>query len=309
MRPCIRVGIVLFAWQIMSLAAYCQIEGIGPVGDIRLIQGGFQFVEGPAWDGQDTLYLTDIPANRIYQVDADGQVSVFLEPSGSANGLMINRDGTIFACQMEGQVVAIDPSTKEVRVISDRYMDNHYNAPNDLVLDKAGGLYFTDPHFRAPDPLPQGVTAVYYVDAQGEVTRLVSDLQAPNGVILSPDEKTLYVVPSLQKEMMAYPVNGPGELGEGRVLCTLEQRTPDGNAGGDGLTVDTNGNLYITSGLGVQVFDSDGELLGIIEFPEQPANVTFGGPERNILYATARTGLYAAPMQATGHAFPGTGER
>jgi gluconolactonase len=154
-------------------------------------------------------------------------------------------------------------------------------------------------------PLPQEVTAVYYVSADGKVTRLIDDLKAPNGVILSPDEKTLYVIPSQQAEMMAYPVEAPGKLGKGRVFCTLKQAEGKSGTGGDGLTVDSKGNLYITSGLGLQVYNPEGKLLGIIAFPEQPANVTFGGPELKTLYVTARTSLYTCPMEVKGHRFPG----
>ena len=291
---------------LLALPAPAQdaIDGIGPTGQVRKVRGDFQFTEGPAWNGE-SLYFTDIPANRIYRVGENDQVSVFLEPSDHANGLMFNAAGTLFACQMDGRVVSIDPRTKEITVVAGEYMGKRFNAPNDLVLDSAGGIYFTDPMFRAPDPRPQDKLGVYYADARGKVTRLVDDLPNPNGVILSPDEKTLYVVPTGQKEMMAYPVQSPGRIGQGRVFCTLKQRQPGGNNGGDGLTVDTKGNLYITSALGVQVFDPEGKLLGIIEFPEQPANVTFGGPDRRTLYVTARTSLYAADMEAQGHAFSG----
>ena len=164
-------------------------------------------------------------------------------------------------------------------------------------------MYFTDPHFRAREPLPQGVPAVYYISPKLEVTRLIDNLQAPNGVILSPDEKTLYVIPSMQAEMMAYPIEAPGKLGAGRVFCVLEQAPGKKNQGGDGLTIDTRGNLYITSALGLQVFDPQGKMLGVISVPEQPANVTFAGPENRTLYVTARTSVYAIPMQATGHRF------
>lgn len=288
------------------LPAADPIDGIGPVGDVRKVEGKFQFTEGPAWDGHGTLYFSDIPANRIYQLDTGtNRISVFLEPSGHANGLMVNSAGMIFASQMDGQIVKIDPKSKKVTPVAEGYMGKRFNAPNDLVLDKAGGVYFTDPHFRAPQPLPQGKVAVYYADAHGKVTRLIDDLPDPNGVILSPDEKTLYVIPSGQKEMMAYPVESAGKLGDGRVFCSLRQKNPEGNAGGDGLTIDSRGNLYITSALGLQVFDPHGKMLGIIEFPEQPANCTFGGKDLKTLYATARTGLYAADMKVTGHAFPG----
>jgi gluconolactonase len=310
MKRC--AGLALFAvWTAVSCAhgqEAKRIEGIGPTGPIKKVQGEFQFTEGPAWDGQGRLYFTDIPANRIVRYEPGGEAATWLEPSGHANGLMVNAEGTIFACQMDGKIISIDPKTKKVTVVTGEYEGQRYNAPNDLVLDQAGGVYFTDPHFRAPEPLPQGRTAVYYVDAEGKVTRLIDDLPAPNGVILSPDEKTLYVIPSGQKQMMAYPVQSPGKIGQGRVYCELKQKADGGNSGGDGLTIDTAGNLYVTSQLGIQVFSPQGKLLGIIEFPEQPANATFGGKDRKTLYVTARTGLYAAPMEATGHAFPGQRE-
>ncbi|HSG71276.1 MAG TPA: SMP-30/gluconolactonase/LRE family protein, partial [Planctomycetaceae bacterium] len=154
-------------------------------------------------------------------------------------------------------------------------------------------------------PLPQKTTAFYYRSAEGKVTRLADDLKAPNGVILSPDEKTLYVIPSMQEEMWAYPVISPGELGPGKVFCKLKQAEGKSGGGGDGLTIDTKGNLYITSGLGLQVFSPEGKHLGTIEFPEQPANVTFGGPDSKTLFVTARKSLYSVEMEATGHAFPG----
>jgi gluconolactonase len=143
------------------------------------------------------------------------------------------------------------------------------------------------------------------VGGNGQAARLIDDLPNPNGVILSPDEKTLYVIPSGQAEMMAYPVLSPGKIGAGKVFCTLQQAEGKKGTGGDGLTVDVKGNLYITSGLGLQVFSPTGSLLGIIKLPEQPANVTFGGRDNKTLYVTARTSLYTVPMAVAGHVFPG----
>ncbi|MBM4073265.1 MAG: SMP-30/gluconolactonase/LRE family protein [Planctomycetes bacterium] len=280
------------------------VPGIGPVGKIVKVHGGFKFTEGPTADRDGNLYFSDIPANTIHKVDRDGKLSVFTDKSNHTNGLMVNGKNEIVACEMDGRIVALDVKTKKVRVIAGKHDGKRFNAPNDLVLDKAGGVYFTDPVFRAPKPLPQGKLAVYYVDAKGKVTRLIDNLPNPNGVILSPDEKTLYVIPSGQADMMAYPVMSPGKIGDGKVFCTLKQPKGKKGTGGDGLTVDTKGNLYITSGLGLQVFSPAGKLLGIIPFPEQPANVTFGGPDMKTLYVTARTSLYSAPMEAVGHRFP-----
>lgn len=284
------------------------IPGLGPTGPVVKLHGGFKFTEGPAGDRQGNVYFSDIPANRIYKVDSAGALSVFLEPSNSANGLMVTGSGDIDACEMEGRVVAISPDGKKVRPLAETYEGHRFNAPNDLVVDRTGGVYFSDPQFKAPQPLPQGKTAVYYISPSGTVTRLIDDLKAPNGVILSPDEKTLYVIPSQQAEMMAYPVSEPGKLGPGRVFCTLKQPEGKSGTGGDGLTVDAQGNLYITSGLGLQVFSSAGKALGIIAFPEQPANATFAGPDGKTLYVTARTSLYTVPMAVKGHVFPAGGK-
>src|SRR6476619_7020268 len=155
--------------------------------------------------------------------------------------------------------------------------------------------------FRAPTPLPQGVQAFYYRAADGKVTRLGVVEKAPNGIILSPDEKKLYVIPSQQAEMLAYPVEAPGKIGQQRVFCTVKQAAGKSAGGGDGCAMDTKGNLYIATALGVQVFSPQGSLLGVIEFPEQPSNCDFGGKDFKTLYVTARTSVYAVPMEATGH--------
>ena len=282
-----------------------NIEGIGKFGPAEKLHSDFQFTEGPASDQAGNLYFTDIPANRIYKLDANGNKAVFIEPSGHANGLMIDGVGNLVACQMDGQVVSFNIKTKEASMLAKSYMQQRFNAPNDLVIDKSGGVYFTDPHYRAPMPLPQRTMAVYYRAANGFVSRLIDDLDAPNGVILSPDEKTLYVIPSQQETMMAYPVESPGVLGDGKVFCKLKQPEGQTGRGGDGLTMDEKGNLYITSGLGLQVVSPEGKMLGLLEFPEQPANVTFGGAENKTLFVTARTSLYKMAAPVAGHRFTG----
>lgn len=211
----------------------------------------------------------------------------------------------LLACEMDGQLKQYDLATAKETSLASTYKDTRFNAPNDVVIDKSGGIYFTDPRFRAPDPWPQEKEAVYYRAADGQVTRLIEDRIAPNGVILSPDEKTLYVIPSMEKQMWAYSVESPGKIGKGKVFCELTQPEGKTDSGGDGLTIDTNGNLYITTGLGLQVYDATGKQLGIIKIPEQPANVTFGGKDRKTLFVTARTSLYSVQTKATGHVFPG----
>lgn len=302
MRPL--TTLLIFAACVPELLAADPIPGIGPSGEVQRLHTGFEFTEGPASDAAGNIWFTDIPRNQIHHIDPAGKLSVFIEPAGHCNGLMVVGD-RLLACEMDGRLKQFSLTDKKETALADQYEGKRFNAPNDLVIDQSGGIYFTDPRFRAPDPWPQGKEAVYYRAADGAVTRIIEDRKAPNGVILSPDEKTLYVVPSMEKEMWAYPVESPGKIGKGKLLCELRQRPGETNGGGDGLTVDTKGNLYITSGLGVQVVSPDGKILGVISFPEQPANVTFVGTDRRTLFVTARKSVYSVTMEATGHAFPG----
>ena len=295
---------VLFFLGAAIAADEKAIPGVGPTGEIKKVHTGCKFTEGPIGDADGNVYFSDIPNELIHKIDAGGKVSVFREKSNNANGLMINAKGEIVACEMTGAIVALSADGKERRVIADKFDGKRFNAPNDLVLDKAGGVYFTDPGFRAPTPLPQGKTCVYYADAAGKVTRLIDDLPNPNGVRLSPDEKTLYVFPTGQKQMMSYPVEAPGKIGKGKEFCELKQAKEGTNFGGDGAAVDSKGNVYVAAGTGVQVFGQDGKYLGTIVFPEQPSNCTFGGKDLKTLFVTARTSVYSCPMEVVGHRYP-----
>ena len=288
----------------MSVVTADKIPGIGAIGQIRQLKTGFRFTEGPAADASGNVYFTDIPNDRIHKLTPDGTLSVFVSPAGTCNGLMVNGD-RLLACSMEGRLTSFSLVDGTETILAAEHNRVRFNAPNDLVIDQSGGIYFTDPRFRSPDPYPQGMEAVYYRAADGQVTRVVQNAFAPNGVILSPDEKTLYVVPSFERRMWAYPVTGHGELGQGQVFCELAQKQAGGNGGGDGLTIDTNGNLYITSALGLQVFNPDGKHLGTITIPETPANVSFAGKNNKTLYVTARSSLYTVEVEAQGHVFPG----
>ncbi|MCC7338301.1 MAG: SMP-30/gluconolactonase/LRE family protein [Pirellulaceae bacterium] len=288
-------------WLVSSVSATAQqLAGLGEHGAVTKIQGGFQFVEGPAQTPDGSIYFTDIPANIIHRLTLDGKIEVFIEPSAHANGLMYGGQDRLLACQMDGQLVSIDLTSKQITTLADKYQGNRFNACNDLVIDKLGGIYFTDPRYNAPDPWPQEKEAFYYRSADGDVARLGDNLTAPNGIGLSPDEKTLYVIPSMGSEMMAYEVKQPGVLGTGRVLCRLQQVGDATNGGGDGMALDVQGNLYITSSAGIQVFSPAGKLLGIIAVPETPANCAFGGEDRKTLFITARTSLYRCTVPVAG---------
>ena len=274
---------------------------IKPTGDVELIKDGFSFTEGPAWEPKSkTLYFSDIPNSKIHRLAADGSISTFTDQSNHTNGILIPRDGRMLGCQMDGQVVQYEMATGKATVLASQFDGKRFNAPNDLIVDAVGGIYFTDPLFRAPTPLPQRIQAVYYIATDGKVTQVTEGLSAPNGIGLSPDGSRLYVCPSQQAEMLVYEVQGAGKLSEPKTFCSVEQPEGKVRTGADGITLDVNGNVYITTHIGVQIFSPQGKQLGVVAFPQQPANVCFGGDDRKTMYVTARTGLYRVKMP-----FPG----
>ncbi|MBY0586567.1 SMP-30/gluconolactonase/LRE family protein [bacterium] len=272
-------------------------------GKVERFRTGFQFTEGPAWDGKGSLYFSDVPAGIIYRIDAEGKLSKFADPSHHSNGLLAWGD-FLFACEMDGSIAKYrwgDAASRQLLV--GEYEGVRFNAPNDLVVDKQGGVYFTDPEFRAPKPWPQKVRSVYYLSADGKVRRVVDELPNPNGIILSPDESKLYVVPSSQSQVMRYEVTGPGQIDGGKAWANLRQPAGQKDSGGDGCTIDSEGFLYATTGLGVQVIKPDGTVTEVITLPEVPSNATFGGADGKTLFITARTSVYRVATHRTGHVF------
>jgi gluconolactonase len=178
------------------------IPGIGPVSGFLKLYTGFKLTEGPCADRSGNVYFCDVLSQRIHHIDPAGKLSVFVEKANFAAGLKINLQGEVVACELEGAVAAYDPKSKKRRVIADKFEGKRFNGPNDLVIDKDGGIYFTDTGFGSPK-LPQGKMGVYYISPKGEVSRLIDNLPVPNGINLSPDEKMLYVFPLRQADMMA----------------------------------------------------------------------------------------------------------
>jgi len=273
------------------------IKGIGPTGEAVRLHTGFKFTEGPAVDGQGNLYFTDIPNNRIHQIDAAGKLTTLLEDSDACNGLMVDAQGRLIACQGDKKrIIAIDVPTKKIAALADLCDDKALGTPNDLVIDRSGGVYFTSPDIQS----------VFYATAAGKVTRLLNGLPRPNGVILSPDEKTLYVIPSGSADVLAYPIKSPGVIGAKEVLFKhIPNPKAPGRPGGDGAAIDAKGNLYLVrpSMKMIEVVAPDGKLLGLIPVPDEPSNCVFGGKDMKTLFVTARSSVYAIPLEAVGHRF------
>jgi gluconolactonase len=293
-----RLSLLFLALSLVACQNPNPIEGVGPTGEAIKLHTGFKLAEGPAVDPEGNVYFTDLAGSRIYKSDTTGKLTTFLDETRGCNGLMFDSRGRLLACQsQEGRIIAIDVTSKKSEVVADTYQGRRFTSPNDLVVDSQGGVYFTDPYFGYTEKI-QDKDGVYYVAADGKVTRLIDDQPGPNGVLLSPDERTLYVLPSGKAALMAYPIEKPGQIGAGRQLGKVPHP-------GDGLTVDTKGNLYLTQPAlqAILVLSAQGKTLGTIKVPEKPTNCSFGGKDMKSLFVTGRTSLYVFPMEATGHRF------
>ena len=258
---------------------------------VQKLAGGFQFTEGPAADVQGNVYFSDIPNNRIHKWSLDGRLSTFRENSGGANGLYFDDEGHLLACEGGGRrLVSIDPKGK-VTVLADRYQGKRFNSLNDLWIDPKGGVYFTDPRYGNRDGMEQDGEHVYYLSPnRKKLMRVIEDMVRPNGLIGTPDGKTLYVTDPGDRKTYVYTINADGTLTNKRLFA------PEGS---DGMTIDNEGNVYLTAGV-VAVYNKDGRRIEEIEIPERPANVAFGGKDGKTLFVTARTSLYAVRMRVQG---------
>ena len=270
-----------------------------PGAELKLVADGYKFTEGPAVDAKGDIYFTDQPNDRILKwTAATNQVVTFMQPAGRSNGLDIDRDGKLIACADEkGQLWRIDPATKGVTILLDNYNQKNFNGPNDVWVDPAGGMYFTDPFYKRPywqgrDKPDQEKQRVFYLPKGAKVPLIADDtLVEPNGIIGSPDGKLLFVADNGAKKTYQYEIANDGALTQRKLFCEM---------GSDGMTRDSAGNIYLT-GKGITVFDKDGNKLGEIPVPKPwTANITFGGPDLKTLFITASDSVFTLQMATTG---------
>ncbi len=272
---------------------------VAPGVQAQLVAADFNFLEGPVGTEDGGLYFTDLPTNKIYRLDPGGLISVARGESGQANGLALTSDGALLAAEMTGRRISKWSRTGAVAMISDRSGGDEYMAPNDLIADAQGGIYFTDPG-KFGEPAPR-TAYVYYLPPGSKEPAVVDDqILRPNGIALTPDGKTLIVSDTTGDAVFAYDVQPDGTAKNKRMFANLRDIPADKESVADGMAVDRDGRLYVTTRTGVQVFDAKGDYLGTIEVPHMPANVAFSGPDKRTLYITARNGLYRVDMLAQG---------
>jgi gluconolactonase len=287
-------------------------------GELERVAGGFEFTEGPVWSPEGALLFSSPNTNAIYRLDPDiGKVTVFRSKSGytgvdigryaqpGSNGLTFSPDGLLTMCQHGNRrLVRVNPHG-DITVLGDAYQGKRLNSPNDLVYRSDGTLYFTDPPFGLPDvfadPDKELDFSGVFAARDGEVKLVTDELEGPNGIAFSPDERYLYVGnwdPG-RKVVMRYEAGADSEFGgPGQVLYDMTDAP--GEAAIDGIKVDVSGNLYVCGPDGIWIVSAEGQLLGLLKPPEEPHNLAWGGEDARTLYVTALTSVYRVRLGIPG---------
>ena len=278
---------------------------IAPDARIQVVASGFEWSEGPVWLSREKAVLfSDIPNNAVMIWREGENAKIYLKPSGytgageygrepGSNGILLDPSGRLVFCEHGDRRISVLERNGGKRTLVDSFEGKRLNSPNDAIYDSQGNLYFTDPPYGLPkqwdDPRRElAFCGVYRLGTDGKLTLLTKELTRPNGIALSPDEKTLYVAQSDPKRAiwMAYPLTPEGTAGTGRVFADVTSMVGKMRGLPDGLKVDKDGNLFATGPGGVHVYAPDGKRLGRIETGEATANVAWGD-DGSTLYITA----------------------
>jgi gluconolactonase len=277
---------------------------LAPGATPELVQENFKFTEGPLGTAEGGLYFSDIPVNKTFYLDPGGKIAVVRENTNGANGIAFGKDGELLFAEGDGKRISKRNKDGSMTTLTEGPAGKPLLSPNDLILDGKGGIYFTDP---GPRPVVPGrPTAVHYLPAGAKEPVLIDgEVARPNGLTLTNDGKTLIVDDTIGPTVFAYDVQPDGSVKNKRPFATLHDIPAGKESGADGLAIDRNDRVYITTVAGVQVFDAKGGYLGTIKAGRQGANVAFAGPGKHTLYITAREGLYKVDTLAQGPDRPG----
>jgi gluconolactonase len=271
---------------------------------IQLVKDGIEAVEGPIPEADGGLLFTNNRLGRILRAAPDGSVSVWYEGKGTPNALTRTRQGEIAATLHETLAIGVLKPGEAPRVLVGAYDGKPFNRPNDLVADRRGNIYFTDTvsiTATTPGLIP---SAVYQLREDGTLTRITTEIARPNGVALSPDERTLFVANTAGDWIQAFELSRKGVVGKRRDFAKLAMPVPQNGvapgSGADGIAVDAKGRLFVATTLGVQVFSAKGAALGIIAMPRIAQNLAFSGPGRKSLYVVGRGAVYRIDTKTRG---------
>ncbi|MEO6636961.1 MAG: SMP-30/gluconolactonase/LRE family protein [Ginsengibacter sp.] len=262
----------------------------------KLISHQFSFTEGPAVDQEGNIFFTDQPNDQIWKYDIGGKLTLFTEHSGRSNGLYFDTKGNIVSCADEkGQLISFRPDATKQMVL-EGLTGPRLNGPNDLWIDAKGGIYFTDPYYerdywKDPKPVKHEEDVYYFLPGSDQPIVVESDVVKPNGIVGSPDGKTLFIADIGDNKTYKYNIETDGSLTNKKLFAPM---------GSDGMVLDEMGNLYIT-GDGVTIFDNTGNRVSHIPIDEGwTGNLCFCGKDRKTLFITASKGIYTMPMLVKG---------
>lgn len=290
---------VFFSLTLVSNFAVGQL--LPENATVSRLATGFSFTEGPVFDNNGGILFTDISRSDIVRYDiAQGTTEIVDGNSGGANGLYFNADGNLISMDGQRRQVSkrqVDDMRVVESVLADEWNSLRFNNPNDLVIASDGGIYFTDPDYGNRNSQPE---AAYYINPAGELSQIISGFRRPNGIMLSPNEDTLYLAVEAETRIMAYDIGDDGLPTNEREFALTNTDSngvvvPSISNGPDGMTVDAAGNLYAAVQDAVWAWSPSGERLFELDVPENPTNVVFGG-DGSTLYITARTSLYSVEL-------------
>jgi len=260
---------------------------------IEKVAGGFTFTEGPVWSREGYLLFSDVPENKIWRLSAEGK-SAYREASNGANGNTFDTQGRLYSCESRSRRVTRTDKKGAIEVLADRFEGKRLNAPNDIVVRKDGHVYFTDPAFGAQaDSRELDFYGIYHIPPKGPLELIAKTPGRPNGIALSPNGRLLYVADSDERLVRVFDVAPNGKAANGRTLISKIDGPPDG------IRTDEKGNIWVTCN-NVSVFAPDGKMLGKIDFPETPRNLTFGEGDLGTLYVTALKSVYRVRLDVKG---------
>src|SRR5271154_4889128 len=266
---------------------------------LGVVATGFGFTEGPVWDEKGFLYVSDEKFNKLFRVYTDGRKEEVIA-LGDPDGNTYDRQHRLIDCaSVLRAIIAVTPDGK-YKILADHYDGKKLNSPNDVIVGPDGALYFTDPTLDLVAGEKQEIPfqGVYRLDDKGNVRLLTKDLTQPNGLAFSPDGRHFYIDDSEQRNIRVYDVAPDGTLSNGRIFGEEPGARHDGVP--DGIKVDKSGNLFVTGPKGIWVWDANGNHLGTIAMPEQPANLTWGDKDYRTLYITATTSVYRLKLKTQG---------
>ncbi len=245
----------------------------------------FGYVEGPVWSRKGYLLFSDMFGSRVIKMTAPNKTETYRDYTNAANGNSMDVQGRLYSCERDGRRVVRLEKDGKLTVIAKEFDGKRINDPNDVIVRRDGQVYFTDPLPKdSLEKMELGFAGVYHVAPDGKIT-LIRKMTRPNGVTLTPDGKTLYIDDTTDKTVVAYDLDKEGNASNGRVLISGIDGGPDG------LRVAANGNIYVAC-RGIAIYTPEGKFVKMIEFPEMPANCTFGDGDLRTLYVTARTSVY-----------------